>query len=76
MAKGDEGNTIKTIKNAARNRKLPKVFNAADLRAIGIHPRTAAVFTAKHCKGNPGDETVHFERVGNLGSGNYRLISN
>ena len=64
-----EGNTIKTIRKAVLNGSLPEIFKAADLRAIGVHRNTASTFLGKHCKGNPGRETVLFERVGQKGSG-------
>lgn len=42
--------------------KLPPTFNAALLnKLLGID--WAANFLPKHCRGNPGSETVHFRRV-------------
>ena len=51
---------------------LSAEFRAAD--ACSACPRWAAswgTFLPKHCRGNPGDDTVHFVRVA---PGLYRLV--
>ena len=57
---------------ARQDGTLPEQFRAADARRAC--PRWAGswgTFLPNHCRGNPGDNTVHFVRVA---PGLYRLI--
>jgi hypothetical protein len=57
---------------AGRARRLPKIFNAADVRRCcpGWGELTYDRFLAKHAVGNPGGHTELFVRVAR---GLYRL---
>ena len=63
---------VACLRQARLQGRLPLEFRAADARRAC--PQWAAswgAFLAKHCLGNPGNETVHFER---LKRGLYRLV--
>ena len=66
------GRMVACLRQARQNGTLPREFRAADARAAC--PRWAGswgTFLAKHCRGNPGKDSVHFLRVAR---GLYRFI--
>ena len=63
---------IRDIRHAVATGRLTEPFKAGDVKAAcpGWAPSTYGTFLPKHCKGNPGGETILFIRVA---SGRYRL---
>ena len=68
-----EGCLIREIRKAVREGRLHEPFRAKDVIAAGVFcaPSTPSTFLAKHCAGNPGEDSELFIRVGR---GEYRLI--
>ena len=58
-----EGKTIRRIRAAVHQGSLPKSFTPEQVKALGIHPKTASNFLPKHCVGNPGGNTELFVRL-------------
>jgi hypothetical protein len=64
-----EGQTIRLIRDAVAGGRVPVQFRAADINnALAI--RFAGTFLPKHCNGNPGNNSVLFNK---LDRGLYRL---
>jgi hypothetical protein len=49
-----EGKTIRCIRAARADGRLPEIFGAADLRRLGKDPSTASNFLPKHRIGYTG----------------------
>ena len=67
------GKFIKAIRKAVKEGNLSEPFRASDVRKVihGFADKTYNVFLPKHRHGNPGNNTVLFDRVD---EGLYRLI--
>jgi hypothetical protein len=58
-----ERRTIRCIRAARADGRLPEIFGAADLRRLGKPPTTAGNFLSKHRLGNPSHLNAYFVRV-------------
>jgi hypothetical protein len=70
-----EKETIRRIRQAVQTGKLNAVFTLAELKSLGIIPRsTAGTFPWKHRVGN-GTTTEYFIWLDPPGKGKYKLIT-
>lgn len=65
-----------TIKRLVENGSLSEPFSNASINQISTILKKSHSFLSKHCKGAPNNYNKFFERVGQSGSGLYRLIRN